>query len=191
MTNTKEPMVRISGNRLITTSLAISNHFQKRHKDVLRSIQDIECSEEFARRNFAPCTYTDGNQRQRPMYEITRDGFMFLCMGFTGASAAQWKEKYIAAFNALAEAQQQHVHQLNSILAQNTDLKNELLKQVPDYRALKIMHDGGLERWQMAAAVNLSRHTISKRLTVMRRLGLIDSNAQQCKQLTFIFGGEK
>lgn len=38
------------------------------------------------------------------MYEITRDGFVFLCMGFTGSAAAQWKEKYIAAFNQM-EAQ--------------------------------------------------------------------------------------
>jgi phage regulator Rha-like protein len=35
------------------------------------------------------------------MYYVTRDGFSFLAMGFTGKKAAQWKEKYIAAFNAM------------------------------------------------------------------------------------------
>jgi hypothetical protein len=37
------------------------------------------------------------------MYEMTRDGFTFLAMGFTGKEAARWKEAYIAAFNAMAE----------------------------------------------------------------------------------------
>lgn len=33
-----------------------------------------------------------------------RDGFMFLCMGFTGKAAARWKERYITAFNALEQS---------------------------------------------------------------------------------------
>jgi phage regulator Rha-like protein len=35
------------------------------------------------------------------MYYVTRDGFAFLAMGFTGKKAAQFKERYIAAFNAM------------------------------------------------------------------------------------------
>lgn len=35
------------------------------------------------------------------MYYITRDGFMFLVMGFTGKTAAKWKEAYIKAFNEM------------------------------------------------------------------------------------------
>lgn len=34
---------------------------------------------------------------------MTKDGFMFLVMGFTGQKAAQIKEAYINAFNAMAE----------------------------------------------------------------------------------------
>ena len=35
------------------------------------------------------------------MYEITRDGFTLLAMGFTGKKAMQFKIKYIAAFNEM------------------------------------------------------------------------------------------
>lgn len=94
-------LVHKSGDRLVVTSLEISNHFGKQHKDVLRAVENLDCSQEFARRNFAPCSYNDGNNRQRPMYEITRDGFTFLCMGFTGQQAAVWKERYIEAFNQM------------------------------------------------------------------------------------------
>ncbi|HHL2105229.1 TPA: Rha family transcriptional regulator [Escherichia coli] len=36
-----------------------------------------------------------------PCYQITRDGFAFLAMGFTGKRAAQFKEAYINAFNQM------------------------------------------------------------------------------------------
>jgi phage regulator Rha-like protein len=35
------------------------------------------------------------------MYRITRDGFVFLAMGFTGTKAAEFKEAYINAFNQM------------------------------------------------------------------------------------------
>ena len=41
--------------------------------------------------------------RQDPYYLITRDGFVFLVMGFTGKTAAKFKEAYIRAFNVMEE----------------------------------------------------------------------------------------
>ena len=38
---------------------------------------------------------------KRKTYSITRDGFTILVMGFTGKKAMAWKERYIAAFNAM------------------------------------------------------------------------------------------
>lgn len=38
------------------------------------------------------------------MYRITRSGFSFLVMGFTGKNAAGWKEKYINAFDMMEKA---------------------------------------------------------------------------------------
>lgn len=114
-------LVHQSGDRLIVTSLEISNHFGRQHKDVLKAIGNLECSDGFRQRNFAPTVYhrpnpSGGKPLQSPMYEITRDGFTFLCMGFTGQQAAVWKERYIEAFNQMEAAlrgnypalQQQH-----------------------------------------------------------------------------------
>ncbi len=42
-----------------------------------------------------------GATRQDRAYRITRDGFVFLAMGFTGTKAAQFKEAYINAFNQM------------------------------------------------------------------------------------------
>ena len=102
-------LVRLSGDRLIVSSLDISNHFGKQHKDVLRAVDNLECSDEFRRRNFAPTVYhrpnpSGGKGIEARMYEITRDGFVFLCMGFSGQQAATWKERYIEAFNKMEAA---------------------------------------------------------------------------------------
>jgi Rha family phage regulatory protein len=42
-----------------------------------------------------------GATRQDRAYRITRDGFVFLAMGFTGTKAAQFKEAYINVFNQM------------------------------------------------------------------------------------------
>lgn len=86
-----------------TTSLEIAERFKKRHADVLRAIENLECSPEFRQRNFALADYLDGQKKPRPLYDITRDGFSILTMGFTGTEAMAWKEKYIAAFNAMED----------------------------------------------------------------------------------------
>lgn len=88
----------------ITTSLQVAEYFGKRHADVIRALETLECSDEFSQRNFALAEYLDAQGKPRKHYEITRDGFAFLGMGFTGKKAAIWKEKYIAAFNAMEAA---------------------------------------------------------------------------------------
>lgn len=87
-----------------TTSLDVAAHFGKLHKDVLKRIANLDCSPEFTQRNFAPCTRPGSNNKPEPYYRMTRDGFTFLCMGFTGKEAAKWKEAYINAFNQLEQA---------------------------------------------------------------------------------------
>ena len=37
---------------------------------------NLDCSQEFARRNLAPGEYADKNKQMRKMYNITRDGFV-------------------------------------------------------------------------------------------------------------------
>ena len=63
----------------------------------MQSIRNLECSPEFVALNFQGNTYKDNLNHEKPEYLITRDGFTFLAMGFTGAKAAEFKEKYIAA----------------------------------------------------------------------------------------------
>lgn len=78
--------------------------FEKEHRNVLRAIQDLECSDEFRALNFELSSYKTTQNKAMPLYFITKDGFMMLAMGFTGEKAAKFREKFIAAFNRMERA---------------------------------------------------------------------------------------
>ncbi|EFZ2014239.1 Rha family transcriptional regulator, partial [Shigella sonnei] len=64
-------------------------------------IRNLDCSAKFTEHNFVSSEYTDSTGRKLPMYQITKNGFVFLVMGFTGKKAAAFKEAYIAEFDRM------------------------------------------------------------------------------------------
>jgi len=98
------PKVEVIDGRVVTTSLAIAEYFGKLHKHILRDIREAEVPDLFRESNFGLTYYLDQQSKKQPMYHVTKDGFIFLVMGFTGREAAQIKVAYITAFNQM-EAQ--------------------------------------------------------------------------------------
>lgn len=100
-------LVSVLNDTAVTSSLVVAQYFGMLHKDMLRAIRNLECSDEFTGRNFALCEYVselrNNVKRHLPMYYMTRDGFTFLAMGFTGKIAARFKEAYIRAFDEMEE----------------------------------------------------------------------------------------
>ena len=84
-------------------SLSVAEAFDKDHRNVIRDIRNLDCSEEFRQLNFELTSYTDAQGKERPCYNLTRDGFTFLVMGYRGAKAAQFKEAYIKQFNEMEQ----------------------------------------------------------------------------------------
>lgn len=56
---------------------------------VLRTIDNLHCSDDFRQRNFALCYEINDlqNGKQNRYFNITKDGATFLIMGFTGEKA--------------------------------------------------------------------------------------------------------
>ena len=102
-----KPVVILHDGKAVTTSLEVAGYFGKLHKDVLKKIHALiaELPVEFHERNFAPTQIEvktpTGGSRQDPAYELTRDAFMLLVMGFTGKTALAFKLAYIQAFNRM------------------------------------------------------------------------------------------
>lgn len=102
------PDLEVIEGQITTTSTQVAAHFNKAHRSVLLAIRRLECSEEFRLHNFVQTVETRENPSggapiTSPAYRLTRDGFVFLAMGFTGKDAAQWKEAYITAFNKMEQ----------------------------------------------------------------------------------------
>ena len=94
-----ELVIQSSNGNDVTTSLIVAQVFGKEHKNVLRDIESLSCSEDFNRLNFERITYKDARNREQTAYEMTKDGFSFLVMGYTGAKAGEFKERFINEFN--------------------------------------------------------------------------------------------
>ncbi|WP_183142436.1 Rha family transcriptional regulator [Pseudomonas coronafaciens] len=94
-------LVEIVKGLPMTTSIDVAMHFGKRHDNVIKAIRNLECPNDFTLLNFEECSRPGANNKPEPFYRITRDGFAFLCMGFTGKEAARWKVAYINAFNQM------------------------------------------------------------------------------------------
>ena len=104
-----EQFVQINHSEPVTTSEFVAKAFGKKHCDVLRKIEEIftQVPDSFGERNFALLEKERKNNLgffvKNKIYELTKDGFILLVMGFTGKNAMSIKIAYINAFNAIAE----------------------------------------------------------------------------------------
>lgn len=83
------------------SSLVVAEKFNKKHAHILRDIEDLEIDDEFRQSNFGPANYLDKQGKPRPMFYMSRDGFVLLIMGYTGKEAMALKVRYIKAFNMM------------------------------------------------------------------------------------------
>nr|DAS08096.1 MAG TPA: hypothetical protein [Caudoviricetes sp.] len=99
--------IQIKDHKTVTTSETVAKVFGKLHKNVLRDIREIleNGDDEFNRLNFELCFKNNNLQNNKPLpyYEMTKDGFLLLVMGYRTKKAMQFKISYIKAFNYMQE----------------------------------------------------------------------------------------
>lgn len=102
----RQPVVLVKDGVVFTNSRDVAAFFDKEHRDVLRAIDNLLGQEPDLRlRNFAQTSKTvgmpNGGTREERTFDMNRDGFTLLAMGFTGGKALKWKLRYIEAFNTM------------------------------------------------------------------------------------------
>lgn len=106
---------RGQNDQVKTNSVLVAKVFNKEHSKVMRDITNLKCSDDFRAANFGLSSYINEQNKEFPMFEMTKDGFTFLVMGYTGQKAAEFKEAYINAFNKMeAELKSQQTKQLSA-----------------------------------------------------------------------------
>lgn len=90
--------------KLTVSSREVAERFEKRHDHVLRDVEALlDQNPKLGADYFIESSYKAGTGKPYKQYELTRDGFSLLAMGFTGAKALGWKLKFIEAFNKMEE----------------------------------------------------------------------------------------
>ncbi|HDR7643846.1 UNVERIFIED_CONTAM: Rha family transcriptional regulator [Bacillus mycoides] len=100
--------VFIENNEVVTDSVLVAV-FEKRHDNVVRDIKSLEKqSPQNSGDYFIETTYKDKRNRTYRKYNLTKEGFTLLVMGFTGKKALQFKKMYINEFNRMKEELKKH-----------------------------------------------------------------------------------
>ncbi len=99
------PIVSVRDKTVVANSRDVAVFFAKRHADVLRDVDNtLKSLTNADLRWFIPAGYVDEKGEKRPAFDMTRDGFTLLVMGYTGAKAMAYKVRYIQRFNEMEAA---------------------------------------------------------------------------------------
>jgi Rha family phage regulatory protein len=183
MVQLPESAVFLHDGHAVTTSLKVAEIFGKQHKNVLRDIGKIvsgdeggrlktepssnDCGE-FWRLNFEPRNYVDERGKDQPMYEITKDGFTFLAMGFTGEKATQFKIAYINRFNEMEATLMQAYAQ------PAVQVENYWFARRPHWPPIRARVLLGEAYRNIADALQMSRGRVARAVKSMIKVGLLD-----------------
>ncbi|MCM1008979.1 MAG: Rha family transcriptional regulator [Ruminococcus flavefaciens] len=104
---------------LTVSSLQVAKDFDKRHDKLVAEIERmygelIGYAQNGGDPFFIEKSYQHPQNKQwYKSYELTRDGFSLLVMGFTGKKALEWKLKYIEAFNLMEDKLRNGLNSIN------------------------------------------------------------------------------
>ena len=102
-TTTVFPKLFHSETIAMTDTLKVAEVFGKRHDNIIQTVKNLDCSDEFRLLNFQASYYLNEQNKRQPKFNMTQVGFTFLVMGFRGKKAAAFKEAYIKQFNEMRE----------------------------------------------------------------------------------------
>ncbi|EDP3241715.1 Rha family transcriptional regulator [Campylobacter jejuni] len=187
--NNVEVNLNIKENKVFINSLDLAKVFNKNHKDVLETTKN-QPQNDFTESNFILSTYKDKKGELRPCYNLTRDGFSLLVMGFTGEKAYKWKIEFIKAFNEMEKRLRNIEYEKHDKLAfrQSLGYKSQLKQQKEHYenkiKALKY----DLEKKKQ---LSFKRKLSKEELLELRKILAKDYGILCIKEWEFEFLAEK
>lgn len=106
----RSPIVFTKNGEVFANSRDIAAYFGKEHRSVLVSVDNlIQQEPNLGLHNFMQTPYVEpSNSQKYRSFDMDRDGFTLLAMGFTGSKALKWKMRYIEAFNAMEAELRRH-----------------------------------------------------------------------------------
>ncbi|HEF3956962.1 Rha family transcriptional regulator [Campylobacter coli] len=187
--NNVEVNLNIKENKVFINSLDLAKVFNKNHRHILQTTKN-QPQNDFTESNFILSTYKDKKGELRPCYNLTRDGFSLLVMGFTGEKAYKWKIEFIKAFNEMEKRLRNIEYEKHDKLAfrQSLGYKSQLKQQKEKYenKIKALQYD--LEKKK---ELSFKRKLSQKELLELRKILARDYGILCIKEWEFEFLAEK
>lgn len=133
--------LEVLDGQVFCTSLNVAEVFQKQHRHILTQIRNFP-QDDFNGNNFQESFYLNKQNKKQPCYNLTRDGFSLLVMGFTGQKAYKWKIEFIKAFNEMEKTikKQNEIIKLKSY-EEKTKLKQQKTANFYEKRIAELLDE--------------------------------------------------
>jgi anti-repressor protein len=178
-----EIILKEVNGEILVGSREIAERFSKQHKDVLDSIRNLIAENSAVKNLFIETEYVSERGRKYPEYEMNRDGFSLLAMGFTGKEALKWKLDYIDAFNKM----ENHIKQQNNRslpssykealvqLLEQVEQNEKLLDEVDKYQRFLCEKTGCLTKTELATKLDTKVQTLA---VTLKKVGIYTKTSQ-------------
>lgn len=171
--------------RIVTDSLTVANEFGKQHKNVLQSIQNAipDLPQHFTELNFQLSSYQDETGRTLPKYDLTKDAWMYVVMGFTGKKAAAVKLVFIDEFNRM-EAELVGRGIQKAPLTQKEMLQMALaeIERLEAVAEKAVKEKAYINAGQMASAMGTAGAAVRKAKKLERKLWIVETKLEQAEE---------
>jgi len=153
--------------KVITSTVQIAGYFGKRHSNVIRRLTALS---EIGLLIIEPSYYLNRQAKKQKYYELNRDQFLLVVMGFTGSKADQFKADFIQLFNQqeteLRQWQQGRLVAVDTTKQANDQiylLQNKLAETIPNSKrcTMLFVHIQGAITKSVTGKANTSRNTMT------------------------------
>jgi Rha family phage regulatory protein len=153
--------------KVITSTVQIADYFGKRHSNVIRRLTALS---EIGLLKIEPSYYLNQQAKKQKYYELNRDQFLLVVMGFTGSKADQFKSDFIQLFNQqeteLSQWQQGRLVAIDTTKHANDQiywLRNKLAETIPTSKRciMLFVHIQGAITKKATGKANTNRDTMT------------------------------
>jgi Rha family phage regulatory protein len=153
--------------KVLITTVQIADYLGKRHSNVIRRLTALS---EIALLKIDPSYYQNQQGKEQKYYELNRDQFLLVVMGFTGSKADQFKADFIQLFNQqeteLRQWQQGRLVAVDTTKHANDQiywLRNKLAETIPTSKRciMLFVHIQGAITKKATGKANTNRDTMT------------------------------
>ena len=155
--------------KVITNTIQLANYFLKRPSEINRRIALLS-NKGLCR--IAPSYYLNQQGKKQKYYELNRDEFLLVVMGFTGSKADKFKSDFIQLFNQqeteLRQWQTERLVAIDTTKQANDQiywLKKKLAETIPTSKrcTMLFVHMQGAITKRATGKANINRDTMTAR----------------------------